>query len=70
MILIPISVFGVATGNAIMTITGVSLAGFSGFIKEQIQLLENKYRWITFLPSLVENKKVEKIIHQYKYFPF
>jgi len=58
MISIPISVFGVATGNAIMTIAGVSLAGFSGFTKEQIHLLENKYRWITFLPSLVENKKI------------
>lgn len=58
MISIPISVFGVATGNAIMTIAGFSLAGFSRFTKEQIHLLENKYRWITFLPSLVENKKI------------
>ena len=57
MISIPISAVGIATGNAIITVAGVSIAGFSGLTKEQIKLLENKYRWITFLPSLAENKK-------------
>ena len=57
MISIPISAVGIATGNAIITVAGLSIAGFSGLTKEQIKLLENMHRWITFLPSLVENKK-------------
>ncbi|MBD3339124.1 MAG: hypothetical protein GF353_08440 [Candidatus Lokiarchaeota archaeon] len=55
MISIPLAVFGSAVSNPLITITGASLAGFSKISTEAVKLLENKYKWISFLPKEIDN---------------
>jgi len=55
MLSIPIAVFGLASGASLLTVAGAGMAGLSHFTKEMIELLESKYRWVTFLPT-IQNK--------------
>lgn len=50
---IPIAVFGIATQNPLLTIGSASLAGISKISSETISMLENKYRWINLIPSVI-----------------
>jgi len=49
---IPMAVSGVASGVSLLTVAGAGTAGISQLAKEIIQLLESKYRWLSFLPSI------------------
>ena len=60
MVSIPIGVIGIASGGSLITFAAASTVGLSQLTKELIQLLENKYRWVTFLPSSVKDKTTGK----------
>jgi len=51
MLSIPIAVSGVVTGASLMTVAGAGSVGLSQLTKELINLLESKYRWISFLQT-------------------
>jgi len=48
---ISVAAAGLAGESSLLTWVGGGTAGASQMARELIQLLESKYKWVTFLPS-------------------